>query len=335
MGKIWMLHLETDNGQESDDAESDPDYTVPDLSSYGTSMYFCLFNVAKGTYLYAQYDDSTVSVHRRPHLLADVPDLPFNPATMREYWSVHPQDSGENTHRIKLLNTSTKKWLTCFSTAGNRVGLWPMNETDYEDQHWDLDDLGYNGSFVQLKNAKVGQNLVGTEEDRVFLYNPIKEVGIDQDWIVETYSTRVPENRDGAAMYIMHASTGKIIASNSDWKAVANTKWGEQGATDFCFDKIHDNVFKIRASYYNGESRYLTYYENSNYLGFYPSNAGDYLDQHWEVVPHKNNAGFYLRNQSTKAGEKNYLYYNGNDFALYNGPYDNDQLWVALMIRMI
>lgn len=330
MGKIWMLHLENDNGQQSDDPNADPDYTVPDLSGYSSEIFFRLFNAARGSYLYAQYDNSTVSVHRRPKYLADISPIPFNPKEMREYWTLHPQDAGDNTHRVKLLNTSTDKWLTCFSTDNNRIGLYPINKQDYEDQHWDLDDLGSNGRYVQLKNAKVGQNLVGTEDDRVFLYNPIQDGNGDQSWIVETLTANISNIPKTREIYLMHAATGMILAHGDNNSVALKSEWSGGAVFNFSLENISGNTYKIRSTSYDESSVVLTYYQNENYLGVYPGNATDYQDQHWEIVEQKNHAGFYLRNQSPKWGNSNYLYYKNGGFGLFSGPYDNDQLWVAL-----
>ncbi|MGF7175582.1 hypothetical protein [Azospirillum doebereinerae] len=330
LGKIWMLHLEKDNGQESDDANADPDYTVPDLSNYSSQIFFRAFNAAKGSYLYAQDDNKTVSVRRRPKYLSDILPVPFNPKEMRDYWTLHPQDAGDNIHRVKILNTSTNKWLTCFSTANNKVGLYSVDEPDYEDQHWDLDDLGSNGSYVQLKNTKVGQNLVGTEEDRVFMYNPIRDGNGDQTWIVETLTANISNVPKSTDIYLMHAATGLIIGGDNNDNIILRSEWSEGAAYNFTLERISGDIYKLRSTSYNGSSSVLTYYQDGDYLGLYPGNATDYPDQHWEIVMQKNHAGFYLRNQAPKRGSSNYLYYKDGGFGLYNGPYDNDQLWVAL-----
>lgn len=334
MGKIWYLHLETDKGQQSDTQNADPSYTRPDLSAYGDRFFFTLQNCSTGTYLYSETDDYTVGVQpaRAPGA------IPFNPRTMREYWSVSPVDAGDITHNVKILNTATNKWLTCFSSAGNKVGLVSFNYTDYRDQHWSLSEVGQAPETIRMKNAEIGQNLVGAPDGHTFMYNPIDSYWNDQSWLVKTYTSDIHNIPSDKFFRIMHAQTGLYMgyrdAPGDGYEVVmlnhsGNPVDGGKSATFLHVNpqRVSDGVYKLICI---ASGYYLTFYGDDRRLNFYPSQYADYPDQHWRIEIESHHAGFYLKNQGPAfAGSEN-LYYKSNNFGLFGGGYD-DQLWVAVL----
>lgn len=329
LGKIWTLHLESDHGQISDVPNPDPVYKVPDLSEYADKFFFRVRNARYGTFLYAKDNDSDVGVRSA--------DIPFNPLTMREYWSVSPIDAGDSTHNVKILNTATNKWLTCYTSDSNRIGLYPVGYTDYSDQHWNLNEVSQDPETVKIQNVANGGNLVGSDSDHTFIYGNI-DSSDDQKWKVETLTVDIHKIPEGKNFRIMHAKTGMFMYCTPDNKIIGMSEssiisqfLSGMGYGPACFNVETDRngKYKLKSNKYKS---YLTFYDNNdgNYLGLYPDNAGDYSDQHWDIVIESHHAGFYLRNQGGSFGGSNYLYYKDNGFGVYNGTYD-DQLWVAVL----
>lgn len=327
LGKIWTLHLESDHGQISDTPNPDPVYKVPDLSEYADKFFFRVRNAQYGTFLYAKDDNSNVGVRAA--------DIPFNPLTMREYWSISPIDAGDATHNVKILNTSTNKWLTCFTSDGNRIGLYPVGYKDYSDQHWNLNEVSQAPETIKIQNLGIIGNLVGSDSDHTFLY-PNIDTADDQKWKAETFTADIGNIPDGKNFRIMHAKTGIFMYCSPDKRIIpmSDSTIIDQLLGNFGYDQAYFNLEKIRDGNYKLKSSkyssYLTFYNNDRYLGLYPDNAGDYNDQHWNIVIESHHAGFYLRNQGSSFGGSNYLYYKEGGFGVYNGTYD-DQLWVAVL----
>jgi hypothetical protein len=327
MDKIWYLHLEKDHGQVSDQPNVDPAYSVPDLSQYADAFFFRVRNIAHNTFLYAKDDNSNVGVRAA--------DIPFNPLTMREYWSVNPLDAGDATHNVKILNPATNRWLTAFTSEDNRIGLYPVGYTDYPDQHWNLTEVSQAPETVKITKLGSNGNLTGADSDHTFLYPNIDSAD-DQKWRIETFTTDVGNLPKDRSFRIMHAKTGLFFYAMEDKKIKMVT---DLGALDNFFDHfgVHaayftlvessPGVYKVKSTKYNS---YLTFYENDKYLGLYPEGYGDYPDQHWNIVTESHHAGFYMRNQASAFGGSNYLFYDGSKIGVYNGTYP-DQLWVAVL----
>lgn len=326
LDRLWLLRLEYDHGQQTQPVNSDPAYSVPDLSHYAETVFFRARNVARGTYLSAKDNSEDVGVRGF--------DVPFNPLTMREYWAVHPMEHAGDGTIAKILNTATNKWLTCFSSDGNRIGLLSQGMPDYQDQHWWLVERSTDPEIVKLGNAYVSGNIVAAAEDRTFLY-PDLATAKDQEWYVETCTVDIHKVPPGRPFRLMQASTGQFIAGDGSGNAVLVSGVGMFEAAmesihardaHFVLEPHGSDDFRIKSIQYQ---KYLTFYENDNCLGLYPQNAGDYRDQHWKFRVESHQAGFYMLNQSTKAGGSNHLFHNGQRFGLYGGDYP-DQLWVAV-----
>jgi hypothetical protein len=96
----------------------------------------------------------------------------------------------------------------------------------------------------------------------------------------------------------------------------------------FSIEKHGDNDFKLKIVT-EGKEYYLTFFQQSQKLGFYPTNGGDYLDQHWELYNPSDRCGFLLCNKAQAAGS-NHLYYKDSKFGVYSGEY-SDQRWIAVL----
>lgn len=327
MDKIWYLHLEKDHGQVSDQPNVDPPYTVPNLSQYADAFFFRVRNMAHNTFLYAKDDDSNVGVRSA--------DIPFNPLTMREYWSVHPLDAGDATHNVKILNPATNKWLTTFTKEDNRIGLYPVGHTDYRDQHWNLTEVSQGPETIKITNLGINGNLVGAGDDHTFIYENIDSAD-DQKWRIETFTTDIGNIPKGKPFRIMHAKTGLFFYANNDHRiemvrdlGIWDDFFDHFGvhATNFMLVESSSGVYRLKSAKYNA---YLTYYTHDKYLGLYPEGYGDYPDQHWNIVTESHHAGFYMKNQSPAFGGSNHLFYDGSKIGVYGGTYP-DQLWVAVL----
>lgn len=327
LNKIWYLHLESDDGQISDIPNPDPVYTVPDLSEYKDTFFFRVRNFEYWSFLYAKDDNDNVGVRSD--------DIPFNPLTMREYWSVHPIDAGDATHNVKILNTSTNMWLNCFTSDNNRIGLYPVWYTDYTDQHWNIEEISQSPEIIKILNLGIDGTLVGSHDGKTFIY-PNIDTAYDQRWRIETFTadiSNIPENKP---FRIMHAKTGLFLCAKAD-NRVEMLSEGSFAAeiedvlgshpTYFTIERLSSNTCKLNSVQYN---THLTYYGDGDYLGLYPNGYTDYPDQHWEIVIEGHHAGFYMRNQGPVFQSSNYLFYNGSKIGVYNGTYP-DQLWVAVL----
>lgn len=315
--KVWFLHLEKDEGQETPPDDTEPLYARPDLSKYKDGMFFRLRNIKDNSLLYSEDDQSTLGTR--------VIDVPFNPLEYPEYWSVNP--SGNSDLRdVKVLNTLTNKWLTCYSADGDRIGLYSVGYEDFLDQHWSIVELGQNPLAVKLANSAVNGRLVGGEANgSVFLYPDLPQA-VDQQWYPESFCINVDDIPDSAQFRIMHAKDGLYITG-------ADCTLGTYIAFGSYVGPITQQHFVLRKA---NSGYYICTPDNNTYLRFNQSEGkllfdsySDTLEIIWNFRTVSTKSGFIITN-GAPAAYGSQLYWN-NAFGLYHGDYD-DQLWVAQLL---
>lgn len=311
--KIWYLHLEHDTGQVTPPYNSDPMYIKPNLSAYADTMFVRACN-ASG-YLAATRDKEGVEVLDHSE--------PYNPLEYPSYWSIQPEH-GNDTREIKILNVYAQKWLTDYSTANNKVGLYPVGYADYEDQHWDITEIGKNPEVVTIRNSATGLNLFINSSGGIGVYNPDYA---DQHFTIQTFTVHTENIPDGVTFRIMHAQTGKYITITE----AGTARLDDTDANNQLFYiKNLDGDLKICNVAYNS---YLTFYwtENSSGLGTCSMSYNAYEhspDQVWEFSTDPELAGVYIKNKlGIQKGMPNLYYDTGGVFGLYSGNFQ-DQLWV-------
>src|SRR5699024_4786731 len=160
--KIWYLHLEHDSGQITPPEDSEPLYTVPDLSAYAHTMFVRACN--QYGYLSVSRDKDSVEIIKHSE--------PYNPLEYPSYWAISPENAGDDMNRVKILNVFSNKWLTDYASQGNKVGLYPVGYADYEDQYWNITEIRKNPEMVTLNNSYTKFNLFANDEVGVGVYNP-------------------------------------------------------------------------------------------------------------------------------------------------------------------
>lgn len=317
--KWWYLHLEKDQGQETPPDNTEPLYARPDLSKYRDGMFFRLRNVASGELLSATDDAASLRVRTI--------DVPFNPLEYPDYWSLSPNGT-DQVHNAKILNTFNKKWLTCYSSDENKIGLYPVGYTDYPDQHWNIVDWAQSPQIIKLQSSAINGYLVGsTENDSVFIYPGIDSAD-DQQWRPESFCVDVTDIPDSTKIRIMHAKEGKYITvmdevTDSMRLCILNSYLGNSILR--YFEQQSFVVKQAESGYYicNGEY-YLRYNQENSRLemdGYW--NTPDLI---WDFKTISTRSGFLIINRaSSRYGSQ--LFYNGG-FGLYGGDHD-DQIWVA------
>lgn len=311
--KIWYLHIECDNGQVTPPYDSDLIYTKPDLSAYADTMFIRACN--SSGYLSATQDQIGVELVKH--------SLPYNPLEYPSYWTIHPED-GDDTKKIKILNIYSQKWLTDFSSQGNTVGLYPIGDTDYEDQHWNITEICKNPEIVTINNSYTGGNLYADNNVGIGIFAPDYP---NQHFTIQTFTIDINNIPEGITFRIMHAQTGKYITLTESGDAFIYDTYNDNQI--FYLKNINGDI-KICSVAYNA---YLTFYwTDSEYKLSTCSmeyTAYEYCsDQVWEFSIDPEFAGIYIKNkQGENKGRPNLYYNKDNGFGLYFG-YFADQLWV-------
>lgn len=310
----WHLHLEKDEGQTTPPIDTDPMYAKPDLSKYDDGFFFRLRNKVHNVLMYAEPLESEGD----KDVNARQVDSPFNPLTMAEYWSVHPEPN-DSPMAMRIMNTANQTWLTCFSNYSGQIGQVSSGTADYDDQHWTIDSLSESPQLVQLRNSEVAGTIVwNTHDGHVFMYPPA-DSNNENEWLPETFFVNVNDLPDGVPFRLMHANDGKYITTDSD-----------DGSTDLkSYADASSQLYQLERS---GEYYLIT--QGDGFLGFdYGSGKllymGNYTEAeqegiYWSIRADSANAGFYLVNKHSGLQ----LYYKDGGWGLYNGDYD-DQLFVA------
>ncbi len=325
---IWYLHLESDHGQYPDGPNMDPAYTVPDLAQYADTVFVRARNKYYGTYLYAQAGDENVGAHWV--------DIPYNPLTMREYWSVHPLGNADAMHNVKVLNTAVNKWLTCFTSGGNRIGLLSLNYQDYLDQHWDVTETSSDPETIKLANLANGKNLVARDGDGTFIYQNL-DSSDDQKWVIETCTVDIHKIPPGKSFRIMQASTGRFIcAVGANYPNAGNVGLMSTGGMFDIEESIgaYDAHFVLEPTGTADEyrikcsraERRLAYILDPAFAGLYATDSYDGANQYWTFRLLSNYAGFHIVSRQNG----NSLFHDGQRFGLYWEDYP-DQVWVAVV----
>jgi hypothetical protein len=312
-GKVWYLHLEEDTGQSTTPEDSEPLYTLPDLSSYMDTMIFRVRN-----------DAGYITANRNSGRIEQIPNSePFNPFEYPSYWTIVPDHSTGNEKKSKILNIFHQQWLTDLSSQNNVVGLYPTNATNYDDQHWIVNEVSVNPEVVTLKNYATNAYLYGNSDTGVGIYAPGYP---DQEFTVQTFIFNPAKVPEGARFRIMHVQTGQYLTIADSGDAYMAELYDN---TQLFYLVDRDDQKKICNYHYNS---WLTYYWN-NKQGTCPMDAGQYidqLDQLWLLEPAPEDSGMLLRNAFGAANGRPDLFYNDAvGFGLYSPEADfTDQTWV-------
>ena len=179
---------------------------------------------------------------------------------------------------------------------------------------------GWDTLNANLKELRDGEDIQDIQDLGSFGPDTVNAILLDWNNLAQQVQQLLAGT--GKAFRIMHRKTGQYITMDPSDAGKASLKSTDDSNQLFILEKAGENDYRLRNVRYNV---YLTYFANWKYLGGYSSTG--YQDQHWGMNDAGGNNGIQLFNRWTGFSGNNHLFFNGTNFGLYFGDYD-DQQWL-------